>query len=234
MIQELRGFIEEPDSFPDLTTRALERVRNEEWFHSDHKIALEFLRTFGAYGVAGDRHLAEFVPWFLRSESDLHRYGVVATPYSWRIRRFQERLKRDPSREAESLEASGEEGVRMIRALLGGTVLRTNVNLPNSGQVPWLEPGHPVETYAEVSGNTITPEAAGRLPPVVCEIQRRVVAVQQLTFEAAISRDTELLLQALLMDPLVHLPTTETRIMLDEMLDAASAAIRNDPLYSSL
>ena len=230
----LRDFAAQPESMADLTQNALTRIENEKWFDSDNRIALEFLRTFGAYGAAGDRHLAEFVPFFLRSEAELHRYGVVLTPYSWRLRRFTERKDRDPIKEAESLEPSGEEGVQMIRALLGGSPLRTNVNLPNRGQIPWLPTGHPVETYGEVTTDSIVPETPVPLPGPVREMQRHAATVQDLTLKACLSRDEEALLQALMLDPLVRLPVDEARLMLGEMLESMEKTIRDDPIHRSL
>ena len=50
--------------------------------------------------------------------------------------------------EVERLEPSGEEGVDQILALLGVQDLRTNVNIPNAGQIPDFDRGVVVETYA--------------------------------------------------------------------------------------
>ena len=42
-------------------------------------------------GAAGDRHLAEFVPWYLSSEKEIHRRGVVLTPSSFRLATYANR-----------------------------------------------------------------------------------------------------------------------------------------------
>ena len=93
-------------------------------------------------GAAGDRHLAEFVPWYLTSEADLHRYGVILTPSSYRMGTWtppQNAPSIDLQRHAEDANAlifSGEEGVAQMLALLGVEPLDTNVNIPNVGQLP--------------------------------------------------------------------------------------------------
>ena len=65
-IPYIREMIEK-EGFPDLTEKGKERVREGKWFDSDHLVALKFLYDFGTLGAAGDRHLAEFVPFFLKS-----------------------------------------------------------------------------------------------------------------------------------------------------------------------
>jgi alpha-galactosidase/6-phospho-beta-glucosidase family protein len=219
LVDELRRFASEPASRKDLTARARERMEQEAWFDNDHRIALEFLRTCGAFGMAGDRHLAEFVPWFLQNEADLNRYGVIVTPYEWRKRRDDERALRNPAEEAETLARSEEEGVPMFHALLGGPVFRTNVNVPNSGQIDWLPPGHPVETFAAISSDSVVPERPAPLPDSIREVQRRAAAVQEITLQASIERDRAMLLEAMLLDPLVNLSLSDTSQMLDDMLD---------------
>lgn len=218
LLEELRRFAGEPESAQDLTARAEERRDRRSWFESDHRIALDFLRRFDAYGFAGDRHLAEFVPWYLTSESELHRHGVIKTPYWWRKEKNESRRERDPEAEARVLATSGEEGSEIIRALSGGDEVRTNVNLPNRGQISWLPLGHPVETYGIVRRDTIVPETPTPLPVGLQELTRRAATVQQLTLQATLESDRRKLLEALLVDPLVMLPVSKAAAMLDEML----------------
>jgi alpha-galactosidase len=219
LLSQLKVHAERPETRTDMRHIAAERKAREAWFEHDHRIALEFLRRFGVYGCAGDRHLAEFVPWFLSSEAELERYGVVATPYWWRKRRADDRTARRPEEEARVLKPSGEEGVALIDALLGGVETRTNVNLPNRGQIPWLPRGHIVETYATVQRDAISPETPPRLGTAPEELVRRVAAVQTLALQAAIERDQRTLLEAVLTDPLVHLPVSDAERMVAEMIE---------------
>lgn len=218
LLEDLAAFAETEEGTRDLSGIAAERRKKAAWFDSDHRIALEFLRSFGSYGLAGDRHLAEFVPWFLGSEAELERYGVVATPYWWRKQKADERSQRNPAEEAQRLEPSGEEGVEMIVALMGGGAFRTNVNVPNRGQIPWLPAGHPVETFAEISSDSVLPETPAPLAPAVEELTKRVVAVQALSLEASIEQNQAKLTQSLLMDPLTHLTVRQTEQMVQKMI----------------
>lgn len=201
------------------------------WFGSQRLIAFDYLRRFGVLGAAGDRHLAEFVPWYLTSEVDLHRWGVILTPSSYRLGTWQ------PPQNAPSVEArqsdetgaqlifSGEEGIPQMLALLGVAPLDTNVNLPNRGQIPDLPLGAVVETNAQFRHDSLIPVVPKRLPDGLLALVRRVVDVQQLTLEAALAKDKDLAFQALLNDPLCRIPTDRAWAMFNELLAANQAML---------
>jgi len=87
LLRILRDEIAMPGFFRSRANEARAAVRAEHWFKSPGLVGYDFFRRFGALGAAPDRHLVEFVPWYLTSEAELHRWGVVATPYAWRRRR---------------------------------------------------------------------------------------------------------------------------------------------------
>jgi alpha-galactosidase len=213
----LREETAQPGYFDDRTAQAADRVRREAWFESDKLVAAEFLRRFGALGAAGDRHLVEFVPWFAPTEEALARWGVVCTPYRYRLWHANERQPAVPAAD-EPLQPSGEEGVLILRALAGHETCVTNCNLPNRGQCADLPAGHVVESYACFSRDQARPLVCGRLPPALAEAERRAAATQSLGLAAALAQDPDQGLQALLSDPLVRLTTDRCRRMWDEML----------------
>jgi alpha-galactosidase len=180
-------------------------------------------------GAAGDRHLVEFVPWYLTSEAALHRYGVVLTPSSYRLGTW-EPPQNAPRNEAKAeddqrLVYSGEEGVAQMLALLGVAPLDTNVNLPNRGQLPHLPLGAIVETNAQFRRDSLSPMVPTPLPTGVRALVRRVIDVQQMTLEAASREDRDLAFQAVLHDPLCQIPVDEARAMFDELLEANAASL---------
>ena len=206
----------------DRTEWALEQARVGNWFHSQGLIAYDFFQHLGALGAAGDRHLAEFVPWYLVSEANIHRYGVILTPSSYRLGTWQAPEdapgRRRPEREG--LHRSGEEGVAQIMALLGIAPLDTNVNLPNRGQIPGLPLGAVVETNAQFRQDSLSPVVPAPLPAPLLSLVRRVVEVQQITLQAAVEKDRDLAFQALLNDPLCTIPVDRAWHMFDELLAA--------------
>lgn len=203
--------------FTNRTQAARKRNDKGEWFASDRLVASDLLRRLGALGAAGDRHLAEFVPWYLNSEEELWRWGVVCTPYSWRLQR--ERTHKRDFPKGTPLKQSGEEGVAIIKALVGQGDVVTNVNLPNRGQMPDMPMGAVVETYASFRRDEVRPCTAGQLPVAASEMVRRLVAAQNLSLQAAMTRNRDLVLQAMLSDPLVTLSTTRTEEMMNAMMN---------------
>jgi alpha-galactosidase len=213
----LRERMSRPRFFAARRAKALERKRQQQWFSCDQKIAYDFLNRFGDLGAAGDRHLAEFVPWYLSSEDEILRWGVVLTPYSWRLRR--ERAKKVPKVDMDApLRGTNEEGTKIMAALVGAGPAVCAVNVPNAGQVRGMPPGWVVETHARLSKDSLRPRPGRPLSPGVLSLQRRVVDVQAMTLRAAVERDGDLAFQALLADPLVRIPTDRARRMFTEML----------------
>ena len=164
-----------------------------DWFHDNAQVKMALFRRWGILPAAGDRHLVEFLPGFTRSPETLFRWGVIRTPVSYRIERWREAPRKTldlmAGREPLVLDASGEEGVAQMRALLGLGDLVTNVNVENRGQVADLPLGAVVETNARFSRDEVRPLAAGSLPPGVQPLVARHVANQEMIVEAALSRD---------------------------------------------
>jgi alpha-galactosidase/6-phospho-beta-glucosidase family protein len=220
----LRAEMAAPDFFADRSAVARERKSKAEYFVSDKRVAYDFLRRFGAFGAAGDRHLAEFVPWYLKSEEETHRWGMILTPSSYRLARLHTPAPRDDE-SLRRLAPSGEKFVEQILALLGRGDVKTNVNLPNEGQVEGLPQGAVVETFARLSRSGVKAIKAPPFPEALLELERRIAEVQLLTLAAALRRDADLAFQALLLDPLVALPTGRASAMFAEMLENTKKAL---------
>ena len=215
--------------FDDQSAYAADNAARGAFFEHRGLIGLDLFRRFGALGAAGDRHLAEFVPWYLADgERSLHRWGVVATPAAFRLGTWKPApgIKCAPNPldipmgVPKKLVPSGEEGVLQLAALLGGGQLETNVNLPNRGQVPELPYGAVVETNAVLSHGSLAPVQGPPLPQALAALLCRIADEQQLVLQAALECDFDIALQALLMDSLCRLSTDRAAKMLREMIKA--------------
>ncbi len=189
-------------------------------------VTYDLYRRFGAYPAAGDRHLAEFVPWYLDVDDieDLHRWGIKVTPAEHRATHWDrgenERQAYLAGESPFELTPSGEEMVQTMRALLGGNSIRTNLNLPNEGQVPWLPEGVVVETNALVTGNEVTPLSGGRVPEQVESMVETHVHNQETLVEAGFAGDVDLAYQAFLNDPLVTIDPESARSLFRDLVEA--------------
>jgi alpha-galactosidase len=199
----------------------------EEGFYVDNnEIAHHLFDTFGLFPVAGDRHLAEFVPWYLDIDrpEDVHQWGVRLTPSEHRIESWPEgnaeRQALLSGEESFAFEESGEELVDVLRALTGETAMTLNLNLPNEGQVANLPDDAVVETNARITQDEVRPIAAGELPGQVGTLVGRHVSNQETLLEAGMTGDLDLAFQAFVNDPLVSIPATDARAMFTDLVEA--------------
>jgi alpha-galactosidase/6-phospho-beta-glucosidase family protein len=223
LLELVRQHIAEPGVLRAYTSKEVESWH--DWFHSADQVKFELFQRWGILPAAGDRHLVEFLPGFTRSPEELFRWGVIRTPISYRIERWQgaPQKTRDliAGRTALTLDTSGEESVAQIKALLGLGDLVTNVNVENAGQISNLPPRAVVETNARFSHDEVRPLAAGALPSALQSVVARHVSNQEMIVEAALTRDKELAFQAVYNDPANRLPVDESWEMFNQMLVAS-------------
>jgi alpha-galactosidase len=154
----------------DNTETEPHEIERKKYFGSTDRVKMDLFRRYGLIAAAGDRHLAEFCPrsWYLSSPEAAENWGFALTPVSWRIT-DREKLKQKAKaflggKQTITPLESGEEGIKIIKALMGLGNIATNVNLPNRGQMPSLPAGALVETNAVFSRNDIRPSENGCLP----------------------------------------------------------------------
>lgn len=223
-IPYLKEMVKDPSTFPDLTEKAKKRVADGKWFESDHLVALSFLRDFGTLGAAGDRHLAEFVPFFLNSDEEAWRYGFIRTPFSYRVEEDKRKKSKVYTDEELVAAPSDEEGVDILLSLFGERTLKTNVNMPNRGQVRYLKEGHIVESNGYISADSIVPIVSTDPSLAVQSMVKRVETEQALALEAIWNNDMDLLFQAFISDPLVNINVDKARELFTRMI--ASCGLR--------
>ena len=215
----------------DLAKVAAKHGAESAYFISKRRVAFELMRRFGPLAAAGDRHLAEFVPWFLTDETSCLKWGFNLTPYAYRLGRWTSAPKQMrrmlAGKEPFHLGDSGEEYVNQMAALCGLTEFRTNVNLPNRGQVEGLPAEAVVETNAVFSENAVEPVTSGRLPGAVESMVRAHVANQENAVEAVRSNDKDLGFQAFANDALCSsLQLDEAWTLFNRMLKATGFAFK--------
>jgi alpha-galactosidase/6-phospho-beta-glucosidase family protein len=179
--------------------------------------------VYGALPAAGDRHLAEFFPYFLTEAT--HRgadYGVLLTTNPNREQQgaaaraqVLDAIETDLPPLARSPEATAD----IVSAVANGRSMRTIVNLPNTGQIDNLPRGAVVETLAEITSAGAQPLTVGPLPAGVLGTLQPHVVNQELIAQAALEGDRRLALQAMVNDPLVRNLDT-ARHLLDDLLAA--------------
>lgn len=194
-------------------------------------------QRYGLLPAAGDRHVAEFLPYFITPETDWGaQYGFRLTTADDRAalmaedRALIEAALRDEAPLAPFMaELSGEAASAIIAAVSRGERYTGIMSLPNVGQIAHLPQAAVVETFGVIDHTGAQPLTFGALPPAVETLIARHVANQELIVEAALTGNRALARQALLNDPLMRgLDVDRTVALLDELLEANRAYL---PLF---
>jgi galacturan 1,4-alpha-galacturonidase len=177
-------------------------LREQNWlnnvFHSANRVKMDLFLKFGDIAAAGDRHLAEFCPssWYLASPKKVESWKFSLTPVSLRIKMREElhELSAGYQNGTDIMkpENSGEEGIQIIKALLGFKQMVTNVNLPNKAQAPDLPNGTIVETNALIRRDSVQAVYSGNLKPDIRKLMLKHVSTYERMMKAIFSKDINL------------------------------------------
>ena len=195
-------------------------------FESAEKVKFDLFLRYGVIAAAGDRHLAEFLPgnWYLNDPDTVKEWKFGLTTVTFRKNQLKERLERSErlvsGSEKFELKETGEEGVNLMKALLGIKDMVTNVNMPNHGQVIGVQNGVVVETNALFTKNSIKPIMAGKLPDNILGLVHRVAMNQETILTATLAKDKKLAFTAFVNDPLVvNISLKDAWVLFNEMFD---------------
>lgn len=188
-------------------------------------LALDLFRVFGKLPIAGDTHMAEYLPWL---------HDPVAGPWeSYQLPLYDwsgNEGVREALQSIMAAMASGQmpvdgmrdapsEGATELIAGLGASqiYLDETVNIPNQGAIANLPDDTIVELPAIVGPFGIRPTQIGSFPEPIAELCRREAALVEIVVDAAVLGDRDLALQALLLDPMIN-DIARARAILDEYL----------------
>lgn len=112
----------------------------------------------------------------------------------------------------------------IIEAMWGGLDKPFFINTANSGVVPNMPEDAFIEVMCDVSMDAVTPRPVGDAPVGLRGLWQQVLDTHELTAQAAVSCDRDLLYRAFACDPLSN-NLTDTRAMMEELLEAERAAL---------
>jgi len=196
-----------------------------DYFSSANRVKFDLYKRFGIIAAAGDRHLAEFFPWYITTPDKVREWKFSLTPVSFRkeqSKELNEMSEKLINGEMEfPLKPSGEVGVQIIKALLGLSDFVTNVNYPNVGQMENVPKDVVVETNVYIKKDSILPIYAGKLPNDVNSWVLRHIMNQEMLLQAVLEKDLSLAFRAFYNDPLVEtrLDRETARKMFNEMIE---------------
>ena len=142
-------------------------------FAYGNKVKMDLYARYRALAAAGDRHLVEFVNpnWYLKDPQMVKDWKFSLTTVDFRIKQQEEKIAESKllanGEKQIDLVPSGEEATDLMKAILGHQTIISNVNLPNTGQMPDLPIGSIVETNCIFTHNQVKPIVAKPLPKAV-------------------------------------------------------------------
>ena len=193
----------------------------------DDLVRADLFRRFGFYPTESSEHHAEYNPWFI-PKGQVEPFNIPIGEYLSRVANnlgeYAETRRKLDVGEPFEIEMSGEYAAVIVHAMTTGTPARIVANVPNDGGrlIANLAAGACVEVPALVDGLGVHPVAVGPLPPQCAAYTRPAVDCQELTVEAALTEDRDLVYHAVLTDPQVQaaLSLDEAWRMTDELIAA--------------
>ena len=158
----------------------------------------------------------------VRTIETIKNWKFHLTPVSWRLEDNKNKEKRSKllvsGTEDIELKETGEEGIKLIKALLGLGDMVTNVNFPNRGQMKNVPYNSVVETNALVRRNMVQPVVSGELPEDLNKIINIHISNQETILKSVIEEKAELAYTAFINDPQIKLKESDSRALFNTML----------------
>jgi alpha-galactosidase len=223
---------ERPGSFGE---ERVPRRATKRWFVEEYTAGFELFRRYGAFVAPGNRHTLEAFPAMLAEDADWGKHwNVHYTTIEERAaheQRYADDLDTRLATTAPPTYPSLEMAAPVIDALVTGRPRTFPLNIPNTGQCPDLPLGAVTESMCVVDADGIRGGAPVHAPDFFAAWLRRIVAAQELTVEAALTGERDLVHAAMLLDP--HAGTLGLATIEQMTSDLLAATRRWLPQFSS-
>jgi alpha-galactosidase len=211
----------------------IHEAANEPDRHSSLTVSVEMLNHLGYFVTEGSGHNSEYSAWFRRTPKMIEKYcpggrwnggsGFIKTLYgadreNWEA--DQEKYASDTT--PLEFNRSHEYGANIVNAMETHDPFRFNGNVVNEGLITNLPQDTTVEVPCIADKNGVQPMHVGDLPIQLAALNNMNVSVIEMTVEAALTGDREMVYHACSLDPLTMSVTElgDIRKMCDELFEA--------------
>jgi alpha-galactosidase len=230
------------DQAGDLYPRIREAMGNPDIYRRD-VVRFELLRRFGYFVSESSIHLAEYVPYFLRTPEVRQRYSVPSGYYLEKYAEDQKKYESETKRiafgeELPPYQSTNEIGQNIVHAIESRKSYRFFGNVINAGRISNLNPECVVEVACSVCDGKLSAKNFGNLPWQLQALTSSHVAVQGLAVQGAFEGDMDQIYQACFLDPILgsQLDMDEIVELVDELFLAQGynlVCLRNSLLAAS-
>jgi len=225
-INHMAWFLEFKHNGKDAYPALREAMNNPEIFAKD-PVRFEIMKHFGYFVTESSRHMAEYVPYFLKHDELVKKFNLkyfdrehYKTWQEQRDKRAEKMMQELESGNAK-LERSHEYGSFIIHSILTGEERCIYGNVENTGLIPNLPQGCCVEVPCLVNKNGIQPCYVGELPPQLAALNRLNINVQELAVRAVLERNPEYIYHAAMLDP-----NTSSVMSLEQIREAINERLK--------
>ena len=185
----------------------IRRVVEECRVPNGNRVRYELFTRLGYFVTESSEHLAEYTPYFIRSEQPelIDKFNIPLDEY---IRRCENQIAKWHDMRAKF---EGDETIEVKRSHEYGSLIihsmETNQprviygNVPNDNLIDNLPRDCSVEVPCLVDKNGVQPTRIGKIPPQLGALMRTNVNVQELTVEAVLTGKKEHVYHAAMLDP---------------------------------
>lgn len=190
------------------------------------RVRVDMYRRLGWFPTESSEHSAEYVAWYLPHEEQVERFRLQPGEYigisEQNVAEYERTAAAVAAGQPLTFETEAVEyAPQVIHSLATGVRHDIYATVPNRGWIDNLPAGAAVEVPVTVDGDGARPVAVGALPEACAALNRRFLDVVDLTVEAALSGDPELVRRAALLDPNASASLSPDRI--DAVLSELSA-----------
>ena len=194
---------------------ALREAINRPEVAAEEPVRTEMFKYLGYFPTESSGHNSEYNPWFRKRADLIEKYCNHGTGWNPGEHAYilKEYTNREDTWEAEyadwlengevELDRGAEYASNIFNAICGdGTPFPFNANLKNKGYVTNIDEGACVEVPVVADRDGIRIQGVYTLPPQISALVSHSAKLEEMAVQAAINGDRDLVLQAVLQDPL--------------------------------
>ncbi len=219
------------DAYPRIREALKEpKIANQEL------VRTEMFNQFGYYVTESSGHNSEYNYWFRKRPDLIEKYCTHGTNWNpghhnftitvrdEREKTWRQDILNDLAKPEINLNRGAEYAAYIFDTYFGGEnqYYEFNGNIQNNGIIPNLPDSCCIESPVIVSKGRLRPVMVGKLPDHLAILVNTSTRCEELAVKAAIERDREKIIQAILFDPLTSAVCSleEARAMANEMFEA--------------